>query len=371
MPILLIASGLFAVVITGVNRMQANNASKENSGGTGGYTIWAETTVPVNEELNTLKGLKALGLEEFAGKFSVVQLKRSGGDDASCLNLNHVTSPPILGVDPAGFIKNGSFSFASLSAEADRKNPWEIITRKNQGNVIYGFADQTVLEWGLKKKTGDTLVFRAESGELFRLVIAGGFKASLFQGNIITDSRWVSQYYPSISGSCVFLFKCEEGYVNEISDAIRSRFEPYGVDVVPAVERLEAFYEVTNTYLSVFTILGGFGIILGVAGLGFVLRFNYNLRKKEFALMLATGFAESEIRRIVLREQVFILFTGIITGVIPGVISTMPSISAGGGVQWFALMMIVAAIALTGIISLNVSVRSLRNISLTSSLRSE
>jgi putative ABC transport system permease protein len=370
-PIILIAAGLYAVVITGINRMQANESSLLSKGGTGGYNLWVETTVPVKEDLNTTKGIKEYGLEKFEGKFSTVQGSRSSGDDASCLNLNHVSSPPLLGIDPAGFISNRSFSFASLLATADGKNPWEIITRKGDGNVIYGFADQTVLEWGLKKKTGDTLLFRSESGGLLKLVIAGGLKPSVFQGNIITDVRWISEYFPSVSGSSVFLIKCEEGIRNDISDIIRTSFEPFGVSLKPAEKKLEEFYEVTNTYLTVFTILGGFGIILGVAGLGFVLRFNYNLRRKEFALMLATGFTESGLRKIIALEQIFILIAGITTGLISGIISTLPSISAGAGIQWLSLVIIISATAVTGLISLTVSVRSLRNLSLTETLRRE
>lgn len=371
MPILLIAAGLYAVIITGINRMHADEGSIANKGGTGGYNLWMETTVPVKEDLNLPNGMKLYGLEEFDGKFEMVQGRRSSGDDASCLNLNHVSSPPILGIDPAGFISNRSFSFASLIPLADRKNPWEIITRKEPGNVIYGFADQTVLQWGLKKKTGDTLMFRSESGELLKIIIAGGLKASVFQGYLVTDYRWLTEYYPSLSGNSVFLIKCEEHVINDFTDAIRNRLEPFGVDIKPASEKLEEFYEVTNTYLMVFTILGGFGIILGVAGLGFVLRFNYNLRRKEFALLLATGFTESGIMKIIAREQILILFAGISTGLISGVISTLSSIAAGAGIQWLSLVIILAATALTGIISLTVSIRSLRNLSLTETLRRE
>jgi ABC-type antimicrobial peptide transport system permease subunit len=371
MPVLLIAAGLFAVVITGINRMQAGEGGLKNSGGTGGYQIWAETTVPVKEDIGSSRGIKTYGLDEFEGKFTIVQAKRSSGDDASCLNLNHVTSPALLGLDPSSFISDRSFSFASLIKDADRDNPWEIITRKVNGNVIYGFADQTVLEWGLKKKTGDTLLFRSESGELFRLVIAGGLKSSLFQGYVVTDSRWISELYPSISGSSVFLIKCEYGIMSSLNDAIRTRFEPFGISTTPAVEKLEEFFQVTNTYLSVFTVLGGFGIILGVIGLGFVLRLVYNSRRREFALMMASGFTGISVRRIILKEQLFILFAGISTGLISGTISTLPSITSGGEIQWLSLFLIISAMVATGLISLLVSMQSLKKLPLTSVLRRE
>ncbi len=35
----------------------------------------------------------------------------------------------------------------------------------------------------------------------------------------------------------------------------------------------------SNTYLNVFAVLGAFGMILGIAGLGFVLLRNYNITK--------------------------------------------------------------------------------------------
>ena len=61
-------------------------------------------------------------------------------------------------------------------------------------------------------------------------------------------------------------------------------------------DRLASFYEVTNTYLSVFGVFGALGMITGIAGLGFVLLRNYNYRRREFALMLATGFNVKKIR---------------------------------------------------------------------------
>ena len=33
-------------------------------------------------------------------EMNFVQIKRSAGNDASCLNLNHITAPPLLGIDP-------------------------------------------------------------------------------------------------------------------------------------------------------------------------------------------------------------------------------------------------------------------------------
>jgi ABC-type antimicrobial peptide transport system permease subunit len=60
--------------------------------------------------------------------------------------------------------------------------------------------------------------------------------------------------------------------------------------VASAAERLQSFNEVENTYLDVFTLLGGLGVILGVAGLGILLLRNVRDRKGEIATCLAIGF---------------------------------------------------------------------------------
>ena len=71
--------------------------------------------------------------------------------------------PPLLGADPAEFISRGSFSFAR-TIEKENINPWQYLSIPPANNTIYGIADQTVLDWGLKIKIGDTLMMRSENG---------------------------------------------------------------------------------------------------------------------------------------------------------------------------------------------------------------
>ena len=109
MPVIFIAAGIFAVIITGANRQEINKKMLLPPGGTGGYQLWAETAIPVKNSLITRQGREEFGLNEDSLKYlDFTEIRRYSGDDASCLNLNHVSSPPLLGVDPASFIKNGS-----------------------------------------------------------------------------------------------------------------------------------------------------------------------------------------------------------------------------------------------------------------------
>ena len=372
MPVILIAAGLFAVVITGVNRLRISEQSLSASGGTGGYQLWAETTIPVMEDLNSLKGRIFHGLDGVIPSDAVfVQAKRTSGDDASCLNLNFVATPPLLGIDPADFEKNHAFSFSSLLKNADRSDPWSMLNKKPDHNTFYGFADQTVLQWALKKQAGDTLKFRSESGVLISIVIAGGLKSSIFQGYLLVGEDNFTQFYPSVSGNTVLLFRSSEKATDPVRQLLSDRFENYGITVQSSAERLSSFFRVTNTYLSVFTMLGGFGMILGVVGLGFVLNRNYTSRKKEFALMIASGFKVRYIKWIILREQILILIAGIITGVTSGLVASSSSAGNFEDIPWISLAAITLAVAFTGVISLLVSVKGISHDSLVTVLRRE
>lgn len=371
-PVLFIAAGLFAVIITGINRLQITDDALKPAGGTGGYLLWAETAIPVKDNLNSNSGRRNFGLDESpANGLTFVQAARSAGDDASCLNLNHVTSPPLLGIDPAQFIQTRSFSFASLIPEAKKGSPWELLSDEPSENTIYGFADQTVLDWGLKKRKGDTLIVKTESGQTVNIIIAGGLKSSVFQGYIIIGLEKFARHFPSVSGSSVFLIRGNPDLSDSYIDLLNTRFENWGITLQPAGDKLASFFSVTNTYLSVFTVLGGFGMILGIIGLGFVLIRNYNLRKKEFALMMAVGFSESSIRRTIFREQILILAAGVLTGLVSAIIATLPSLGSGSDVPWISLSAITLAIIITGIITLFVSLRRITRESLISSLRKE
>ena len=371
-PILFIAAGIFTVFITGANRMTYNEKLVNHSGGTGGYLLWCETTIPVKEDLNMESGRKKVGLDndQFSG-IRFVQIKRSQGNDASCLNLNHITIPPLLGVDPDDFISRKSFSFSRVIASKNIESPWQYLNLPSEDNTIYGIADQTVLEWGLKLKQGDTLIVRAESGQRLNIIIAAGLQSSVFQGNVLIGKKNFAKYYPSISGSQIFLADGDRTLTDLYRNTLDERLGNYGIIIEKTSDRLTTFYRVTNTYLSVFGIFGAFGMIIGIAGLGFVLLRNYNQRKNEFALMLATGFHVKRIRKMILSEQMIILFAGVTIGMASAFIATSSSLKNRPDIPWLFLILIILAIIITGLIAMLLSVRTVTKDSLITSLKKE
>jgi len=371
-PILFIAAGIFALFITGANRMNFNEKQMRRSGGTGGYLLWSEFAIPVKEDLNSESGRRTLGLDEDQLKdLSFINMKRSSGNDASCLNLNHISIPPLLGLDPTDFISGKSFSFSKVIGFPHVSDPWEYLKFPPARNTIYGIADQTVLEWGLKIKPGDTLVLRAENGQPLNIIIAAGLESSVFQGNVLIGMDNFTKYFPSVSGSSVFLIDGTKSLTDFYANTLNERLENYGESSEKTVDRLASFYKVTNTYLSVFGVFGALGMITGVAGLGFVLLRNYNQRKQEFALMLATGFHIKKIRRMLLSEQLLILFAGVSAGIISAVVATLPSIKSSPDIPWTYMVVMVLLIVLTGMVAIMVSIRSITINSLVPSLKRE
>ncbi len=371
-PVIFIAAGIFALFITSLNRMDFDKTANDRKGGTGGYLFWAETNVPVTDDFSSSAGIVNFGLDEDPFKeLEFMQISRKEGDDASCLNLNHVSSPPLLGIDPSFFIEKEAFSFATVIKGYSGENPWEMLLSKESNNTIYGIADQTVLQWGLKIKTGDTLIIRAETGQPVNIIIAGGLKASVFQGNVLIDKASLRKYFPSVSGNSIFLIDGNPARTDNYKIALAERFAGYGISVESSSARLASFYQVTNTYLSVFTVLGAFGMILGIFGLGFIMFRNYNLRKQEFALLSATGFSLRKIRKSLLADLLIILIAGILTGILSALLATIPSIQNSTDLTWKTLIVMILAILLTGITVLLISVRTVKNESLISGLRKE
>ncbi len=351
--ITLLALGTFTIVITGANQQTFYGTSNQNSSGTGGFTFWAETSVPLVYDLNTNEGKLKYGLEDEAVLDNVkfIQFLSRQGDDASCLNLNQVNQPQILGIDPAVFDQKGSFSFANKLSWIGEEHPWLSLKKENEGLVIPAIADQTVITWGLMKKVGDTLTYLNEQGKEIKLQLVAGLKNSIFQGNILIYEQIFRQNFPSSGGSQVMLIDAPDQNTDAVAALLESRLTDLGTELTPTTTRLATFNSVTNTYLSVFMILGGLGVLIGTIGLGIVLLRNLLERKSELAVMSALGFRKPQILKIIFFENLLILFTGIITGMLAAFIGILPSILSPAFTMNAPLILIILmAVMLSGLL---------------------
>ena len=280
-----------------------------------------------------------------------LQFDRLEGDDASCLNLNQAQRPRILAVDPAVFDSAGAFSFVRLLPGISREHPWKGLDIIYNDSTFPAFADQNVIQYSLKKKLGDTLIYLNESGKVFRLVLAGAISNSVFQGNILVSDKVFRKQFPSSGGSKTILVDAPAEKQALISGVLTQSLIDYGIEITPTSQRLATFNSVENTYLTVFMALSGLGFIIGTIGLGIVLLRNVYERKQELALMLSLGYSQKQVFRIVFTENLCLLATGFFIGLLAALVGILPSLlSPAFNVQGGFLILLTAGIFLSGLL---------------------
>jgi len=344
--ITLFAIGTFLVVSTGSNKLDLSAGAQKKTSGTGGFLFFAESSVPVLFDINDKDKRADEGIAE---EFSTVQMMKVEGDDASCLNLNRISQPAILGVDPAAL--TGRFSFAVKINETGETDPWLALNQNFADGTIPAIADQTVIQWGLGMKVGDIILYQNEKGDTLRLKLIAGTTPSVFQGFVLISAENFLQNYPTHSGTSVFLVEGKTENQQQISDELNSVFRDYGWEMTTTVSRLVEFYSITNTYLSIFMALGALGLILGTIGLAVILARSLLERKREIAVMQATGFDTKPIFRIIAFEYFILLVTGVLTGLIAAVIAVLPAfLSPGSDASVSTVTLVVALILVNGFI---------------------
>ncbi len=319
--IALLACGLFLVLSVASMREDLASHAHERSSGTGGFELFAEATVPIQDSL--LAGMEQPGVE-------AVPVRVHAGDDASCLNLNYSLTPRLLGVDPQAFADLGAF-------ERGDDSIWQLLERDlPNGEIPALVGDTDTAMWGLMAKTGpengDTRVYQDESGEevILRLVGSLPMRLSVFQGTLLISNGDFTRLYPSESGFSIFLIDTPRGEEDSVSAALRRKWGRHGLDVVPTLDRLRAFYKVESTYLAMFLVLGGLGVTLGGFGMGIVMLRNLFERRGELAMLSTLGFDRRAIRRLLLTEHGLLLLAGIVVGVGAAAVSSVPGVVISG-----------------------------------------
>ena len=369
----LLAFGIFIVFAVGANRLDPFIPAHTRSSGTGGFALYGETTVPISGDLNLPADRIRAGLpgRELEGA-RFVQLRVHEGDDASCLNLNQVRNPRILAVRPNEFAEMGAFSFIDHPPLPEGGSPWMLLEWPIEPGVVPAAVDQTVLTWSLHKSVGDTLTYTDEGGREFKLRLVASLENSVFQGSVLISERNFIERFPSSSGTRVFLADAPESASGDLAQTIQRALRDYGLELEPAALRLAEFNKVQNTYLSIFLLLGGLGLVLGSIGMGLVVARNVLERRGELALLRAVGFSKGLLRRILLSEHLYLLGFGLVSGLIAALAAVLPVVLHRGTELPIAfLMVLVTAVAVNGFLWTYLSVATTIRGDLLPALRNE
>ena len=355
-----LASGLFIVFSVGLNRKSFSNTSSLISG-TGGFTLWGENSVPLYHSLSTQVGRERFGLSDLPANTSILQFYRHGGDDASCLNLNKAPQPTVLGVD-ADSLANASFTFAAAletrtaqpstksnpngaalnEDKPETRNLWESLSQK-RGDFYPVIADQTVLQWGLMKSVGDTMIYFNRKGEPVVLQFIGSLNNSIFQGNLLMDKSFFAEIWGE-NGSEVMLVQTSESSGQAVKQLLSQALANYGLQLGFCNDRLKEFNSVTDSYLTIFLMLGGLGLLIGLFGMLLVIRQGILGRAGEVSTLMAIGFDAVSIKRQLFRESMTVPLYAIAAGTIAALVAVASAIPAVDLFTWATMLAILASL---------------------------
>jgi len=348
----LLACGVFLVIAVGANRHNPLAQAQQRQSGTGGFALFGESAIAILHDLNSRSGRQSLGLDDSGLEgIRIVQLRVHDGDDASCLNLNRAQKPRLLGVQPEQLQMRGAFGFRETIEGTEKENAWQLLNRDLGKDMVPAIGDYPTIIWALGLSIGDELEYSDEKGRRFRLRLVGIMRNSILQGSLLIAEDEFARRFPSEEGYRMFLVDSDEEKTGEVMGILSARLKDFGLELMPATQRLAVFNAVENTYLSIFQLLGGLGLILGSVGLGLVVLRNVLERRGELAMLRALGFDKVALKRMVFYEHAGLLLCGLACGVVAALVAVGPVLgSPGAEVPYFSLTLTIAAIGLSGVL---------------------
>ena len=338
----LVACATFVIVAAGAHRQ----VEWADDPGTGGFSLVAETEIPLHQDLNSADGRFELGLSTDLGTARFFPFRVLPGDDVSCLNLYIPQTPRVLGA-PTEFIERGGLPFRQTLALTpdERANPWRLLQRDLGPGVIPAIGDFNSAQWILHKRLGDDIPIA--EGVAVRLV--GLLDGSLFQSELLIAEDRFAAHSPEREGYGYFLVETEQP--SAVATALEKELAAYGLDATLSAERLRGYRAVENTYLATFQTLGLLGLLLGTLGLGILILRNVLERSGELAALSACGFRRARLGAMLLYEHGFLLLAGEGIGSVAALIAVAPRLFDPTPLPWVSLAISLGLVFAAGLLA--------------------
>ncbi|NQV33411.1 MAG: FtsX-like permease family protein, partial [Phycisphaeraceae bacterium] len=367
----LLAVGVFVVVAACANRRDPLATSLSRSSGTGGFAWIGQFSAGVLQDLNTVEGQDALGLDRtLLANTGFVPMRVHDGDEASCLNLNRAQSPRLLGVDPNALADREAFTFAKTSEVTD--DPWRLLNLDLGPNDVPVITDSSTMQWGLGKKMGGSLAYRDDQGQVFNARIVAVLANSMLQGNLIMAESQFTRRFKSEEGYRQVLIETDPNQTVIVREHLEDRLKDLGLSLEGSRERLAALSKVENTYLDMFLVLGGLGLALGSVGMALVVLRNLLDRRAEFAMLRAVGLDRGHVRRLAFYEHWGLLLAGLFWGTVAAAVAVTPAVRMSSfKVPYVGIILLLAGMAVFGALWVWLAVQAALRGELMEALRSE
>jgi len=340
--VVLLAVGTFLAV--GVLSMKHDPAAgcERPSSGSGGFAAIVTSVSPLDRERGCALARRASGAK------GVVPVRVHAGDEAGCLNMNRPVLPQVVGLDARAMARARAFE------PDDAGGVWTPLDQPlKDGSIPALAADQTMLQYSLKAKAGpqDGTVYEypaaGPSAPRLRVVGVLPVRSGILQGSLIVDEKWFVRAFPQETGYRMWLcdyapYQLRAGGGGEAARKLRHP-EP-GVTVTTVEERLRLLGSVESTYLDMFLVLGGLGVVLGLGGIALVILRDVEERRGEMALLNAVGLPRRAAVRLLAAEYGALLAAGLAIGIVPALVAIQPAArSLGALLPWGAMAAVVAA----------------------------
>ena len=138
--------------------------------------------------------------------------------------------------------------------------------------------------------------------------------------------------FPDAGGQRQFLIRLGEGAgdVAGVAAAFTKALRDRGLELRLTMDRLTELRAVENTYLLIFQILGGLGVVLATCATG-VIALRHGLeRRAEFAMLEAVGWTRGRVRAVLRWEHVLTVLAGAVTGAGASLVATVPALVQQG-----------------------------------------
>ncbi len=371
----LVACACFVIVAVAANRVDVEQEPLAKDSGTGGFSLIAESDIPLHHNLNSKAGREELGFAEsdtaLFNRVGVFQLRLLPGEEVSCLNLYQPQQPRVLGVS-AEQIERGGFQFRELIDSKVNSNPWPLLEQEIAPEVIPAFGDYNSVRWIMHLGLGKDVVMRNEFGRAIKLRFVGLFERSIFQREVLIAEANFLKHFPGVSGYAYFLIETSSEQTQAVSERLEQNLQNYGFDVTSTRAKLADFQVVENTYLSIFQTLGGLGLLLGTFGLGIILIRNAIERRGELATLQAFGFRRATLTLILLIENGFLILVGILIGSFSALMAVAPHLAGGSAhLPWLSLGATILSVLIAGLLASALSVFAVTRMVLLTALKEE
>jgi hypothetical protein len=350
----LLAVGTFLVIGCLAMKHDPVAGCAESWSGSGGFASIVTSAAPFERERGLAMARRVSGARQ------AVPVRVKEGDLAGCLNMNAPTAPQVVGLDARAMARMRAFE------PRDGGGVWSpLMDDLPDGTIPALAADRAMLEYSLKARAGaaDGTCFRY-GGKTLRVVGVLPVRSGILQGSLIVDERHFTGAFPEAQGYRMWLCDYAPYLLREMADpkaalspamlkeALRLRHPEPGVAVETVEERLRLLGAVESTYLDMFLVLGGLGMVLGVFGVALVILRGVEERRAEFAVLNALGIRRRQVGLLIAAEYGVLVVTGLAAGILPALIAIQPATHAlGGRMPWGAMAGVVAALLVSAAVS--------------------